>query len=659
MNSKMREGARNALTTGVVPPTMTEVDEAIFGVPGGSLGQLDEGRVVAKATPIMLIWRDPKQPRRAIPSTISMHSDGNPAEVVPMLKQWQLVAEEAAGVKFDVVKLLNGEGEGIDSDKFPSVTLEFLALVRLAQGIKADGLINPITVIESDGKLLIESGERRWLAYHLLHLFLGEQWAKIPAAKGNGNDSVWRQATENTQRRQLNAIGMARQIALLIIAARSQENQYQEYEDVVKAGVSDRRFYAQVADGNVHRIPRGMSERIQAAMDLSMEQLSRYRALLRLTSDEQINDALWVRADVDNWAERAIREITTLPMGKVSEVLQRPQWTISDLMALKEMPVDRPPSTIGGQPQQQPQRPAAQPPTRPIPAEWLGKHVSTNSGITGKVVDVSGDWIQIIKDDNRQKKSYHYQDMYFVAAPKPATSSTAIPGFDHEFRIGDNVRTRTGHEGEVVGLSGRLVTVRTKFSTTPHDHTLLTKIEKPAPVEQAKFVLGDHVTTQYGRTGIVAGMEGMMVLVNWDNSKEQTDMNVLHLELVGDPQINENNIEEDVDPDAPATERQWSEGVSIGGNNEMTSDKADSVEPKRIFKKDGDAFALLNALVSYAISQGDSEAGAHIAKITLMTDVQAISLHDAQALKPMLDDAHDAVIAYVAGCWQQVLDAAQ
>jgi hypothetical protein len=253
---------------------LASVADAIFGASEAP----DVGRVVARPTPILSIWADVKQPRRAIPLSIRMHWDGNPLDVAALLEQWATVAANQAGVTIDLEALLNGEGEGIDTDKFPSVAQDFIALVRLAAGIKADGLINPITVIESDSKLLIESGERRWLAYHLLYMVMGETFTKIPAAKGNGNDSVWRQATENTQRRSLNAIGMARQIALLIMAARTvptpnpsplhgEGNGYKEYDEVIGAGVCDRRFYAQVADGNVHRIPKGMGERIQAAAE--------------------------------------------------------------------------------------------------------------------------------------------------------------------------------------------------------------------------------------------------------------------------------------------------------------------------------------------------------------------------------------------------------
>jgi ParB-like chromosome segregation protein Spo0J/preprotein translocase subunit YajC len=457
---------------------------------GGSVDVPDSGRVVARPTPINTIHADVKQPRRAIPINIRLHWDGNPASVPHLLMDWLRVAEAEAGTSIDVVALLNGEGDGIDSDKFPSVVQEFLALARLAQGIKADGLINPITVIESDGKLLIESGERRWLAFHLLHMHLGEQWAKIPAAKGNTNDSVWRQASENTQRRQLNAIGMARQIALLIMAARgtppmASGTQYLEYEDVVKNGVSDRRFYAQVADGTVHRIPRGMGERIQAAMGLGMEQISQYRALLRLTDDELVNDALWTKADVENWPERALRDIATLTMVKVSQVISRANWTIDDLKALKEAPVSNP-YPVTAERFQQPQQP-------PATTEWMNKTILTKAGFYGVVKAVNGSLITAEMEPDGKRAQFNVRDVTLVAADRdrrppmtmtpPASTHSGSNGdpFTHKFAIGDTVRTRTGSTGEVVGVSGRLVTVKTINGSMVHDWSGLVKIEKPSP----------------------------------------------------------------------------------------------------------------------------------------------------------------------------------
>lgn len=656
MNSNIRNGARNALNMGTLP-TMQEADEAIFGMPGGSLANLDEGRIVAKSTPIDLIWADVKQPRRAIPISIRMHWDGNPASVPDLLRQWHQVAEESAGAALDVDALLNGEGEGVDSDKFPSVAQEFMALVRLAQGIKADGLINPITVIESDGKLLIESGERRWLAYHLLHTYLGEQWAKIPAAKGNGNDSVWRQATENTQRRQLNAIGMARQISLLIMAARGEES-YHPYEEIVKAGISDRRFYAQIADGVAHPTPRGMGERIQSAMGLGKDQLSQYRALLRLTDDEQINDALWTRADVENWPESVIREFGRLTIVSLRSVIERSTWTIDDLKALKEAPRTA---------FDYPATPAAQTvvPRRPVTSEWMGKTVITKGNQFCRVIGVDGDWITVILPNN-MRKSFHYNELTFasdrpgaapsVPAPQPQRSPS-VPGFEHDFRIGDRVRTRTGSDGEVIGLSGRLVTVRTINGSNVHDHTLLTKI-----AAESKFVLGDNVRTTTGRTGgIVQGFNGDTVLVKFPGGEPFSIRETMLMLEDYTPEVDESDIEEDVDPDAPQKPREWREGwtdVEPHDGPVIGSDKADSVQSKQIVPSGTDERILLGAVTAFAIAKGEKQSADLIVELSQLTDVQAMSLYDAQALKPKLDDAHDIVMAYFASIWQRMLDAA-
>lgn len=588
---------------------------------GGSPDIPDSGRVVARPTPIGAIWADPKQPRRAIPINIRLHWDGNPASVPELLRDWHLLAEKEAGAAIDVVALLNGEGDGLNSDNFPSIAQEYLALVRLAQGIKADGLINPITIIESDGKLLIESGERRWLAFHLLHMHLGEQWAKIPAAKGNVNDSVWRQASENTQRRQLNPIGMGRQLSLLIMAARgtppmASGTQYLEYEDIVKNGASDRRFYAQVADGNIHRIPRGMGERIQAAMGLSMEQLARYRALLRLTDDELVNDALWTRADVENWSEGALREIATLPIGKVSQVLSRVTWTLDDLKALKEVPISNPYPTVAER-FQQPQRP-------PTTTEWMNKTILTKAGHYGVVRAVNGDLITAEMEPKGNRTQFNARDLAIVAADRdrrppmsmipPASTHAGTNGdpFTHKFAIGDTVRTRTGTVGEVVGVSGRLVTVKTVNGSMVHDWSGLVKIDKPAPLAPSV------------------------------------------------PQIREENIEADADPEAKPHERPWSEGISIGGNNLDASDKVDSEsqpEPKPIFNAPIHREFLM-AAATLALAYNDGMNGGLLIDVSKMTDQQAVALNAEDKLKPMLDSVYDACMAYLSDILQQVMDAA-
>lgn len=382
--SRNRAGEKmSAFDTG--GSSLQEVADEIYGA---SAPGITTARIVASAVDINSIWADRAQPRRAVPASLRLHWNGDPADVPDLLGKWYAVATELAGVELDIVAMLKGEGEGIASDNTHSLFADFVDLVRLAQSINRDGLMNPITVVESDNRWVIESGERRWLAYHLLAMYLGEAWGKIPAQKSDGRDYVWRQAAENTARRTLNAISMARQLALLIMAARDGSH-YFAFDEVVGAGDCDRRFYAQVADGNTHRIPRGMGERIQAAMGLSMEQLARYRSLLRLTDDEEVNDVLWVRADIENWAEGALREIATLPMGKVREVIQQEDWTLEKLKMLKDtLPIGKVSSAEAA---------------APAPALGVyegavyrvGDKVKSMAGMIGEVRGINGRLIQV------------------------------------------------------------------------------------------------------------------------------------------------------------------------------------------------------------------------------------------------------------------------
>lgn len=292
-------------------------------------------KVVAKATPLASIWADVRQPRRAIPASIRLHWDGSPDAVEPLLMQWDAVVRNY--IDLDTRGIIRGNGDGIDLEGMPTIVESYVALLRLASDIKHVGLTNPITVVKQGQRHLIESGERRYLAHHLLVIWdVREKWDKIPAIISDGKDFVWRQASENTARRSLNPIGMARQLALLIMDAREGMDgvKYDAYEDLVLPGSCDRRYYAQVANGTIHRIPKGLGERIQGAMGLSEKRLADYRNLLKLTDDNAVNDQLWVRADVEDWAEGIMREIGTLPIGKVSEVLARDEWSLDDLRTL-------------------------------------------------------------------------------------------------------------------------------------------------------------------------------------------------------------------------------------------------------------------------------------------------------------------------------------
>lgn len=411
-------------------------DQAMFK-PANAASDLPDPRIVAHLTALDTIWADARQPRRAVPASIRMHWNGSPEDVGDLLGQWHLVACKRAGVDLSIGDVLMGRGEGIDApEDAPVIFREYVALLRLAQSIYADGLINPISVIEQRGRFLIESGERRWLAYHLLHLngVTGE-WGKIPAVRSDGRDFVWRQAQENTARRQLNAIGMARQLALLIMETRAHLDgvRYDEFEDTVLNGVCDRRFYAQVANGNIHRIPKGMGERIQGAMGLSMAQLSQYRRLLKLTEDEQVNDALWVRADVEDWPELALRQVAdTLTIVKVRDMVLGTEWTLEDLRRL---------ATVAPAPR----------PTVPGPSFLPHDRVMTRGGFFGTVIGQSGDLVTVRTDNDQRARPHHAETLELIdrkqsPAPPPVDEDANV----WKYEVGEAVQIqKTDEIGEV------------------------------------------------------------------------------------------------------------------------------------------------------------------------------------------------------------------
>jgi hypothetical protein len=76
-----------------------------------------------------------------------------------------------------------------------------------------------------------------------------------------------------------------------------------DYQEMIPEGGCDRAFYAQVADGNIYRVPKGFGERILQASGLkSRAQLQQYRALL------DVPDEVWMQADEEDWPEGRIRE---------------------------------------------------------------------------------------------------------------------------------------------------------------------------------------------------------------------------------------------------------------------------------------------------------------------------------------------------------------
>jgi hypothetical protein len=297
-------------------------DSAVMAQSADALiyGDADAARVLARAgknlraTPVDIrkIRPDSLQPRRAVPSELRAYWRNDPKRTELLFERWlDGIAEERGGSQLIYKDILEGKETTrgkqaeADADSIPEehgpLALAFLKIVELAASIKRDGLTNPITVAESANGFVIETGERRWLAYHLLKVLYGDTpWGEIPARQVK-EVSVWRQASENNARDDLNAISKARQLSLLLMAIYGWDK-FQTIENFKH----EREFYAQVSDGNVWRIPKGFGEQLLNAMDLSSaSHLRRYRAILR------VDNKVWDDADDNDWSERFIRDKET------------------------------------------------------------------------------------------------------------------------------------------------------------------------------------------------------------------------------------------------------------------------------------------------------------------------------------------------------------
>ena len=278
------------------------------------------------------------QPRYSIPHDIADIFALVPKNVVDIFERWIIEVQLEKGQKdYDIVNFLLGtatdrgeRAESQDGEQAPSTQiasskeLALMKLIDLAASIRRDGLSNPISLVQHDSHYELETGERRWLAYHILYWKFGDgdkrpdgtvvNWSRIPARIVTQVD-VWRQASENNARDNLNAIGRARQLSLLLMDMHGWHN-----FNKLDACPSEQAFYAQVADGSSWRIPRGQGERLLNAMGLSdASQLRQYRALLRLPAE------LWRKGDDEDLSEGELRKMraaldtvtrVTVPKGK-------------------------------------------------------------------------------------------------------------------------------------------------------------------------------------------------------------------------------------------------------------------------------------------------------------------------------------------------------
>ncbi len=279
------------------PTSPQSVDADTYGDPQRERKGLRSSRQVAKPIDIVSIYPDPAQPRRALPTDVRAAWDGDPAHLAAAFDFWLTAIESETGRRYDLTALIVGSGPrplaDNEADDLTALEAGLIRLVDLAASIFRDGLLNPITVGAHDDLYVIETGERRWLAFHLLLAALGdERWSKIPATEVTPN--VWRQASENSARDNLNAVARARQYAILMMDLLAETTPFKLYHETE----SDRAFYAQVLG---LRVPTGQNERLLSALGVtSRSALSRYRDILGLSDDD------WLRADDQNLSEREL-----------------------------------------------------------------------------------------------------------------------------------------------------------------------------------------------------------------------------------------------------------------------------------------------------------------------------------------------------------------
>jgi hypothetical protein len=283
--------------------SLSEIDDAIFG-------KTLAGKYL-KAAPVDIfkIYPDTSQPRRAIPVAVRGAWQINPNEMVEFLNHW-------AGYTGVNIPLYLSNDPDFDRPEYTDpVTLALVDLIDLAISIKVDGLSNPITVIRNEDTYRIETGERRWMAYHLLNQYdVNGDWNTIPA-RDIGEFNVWRQASENGARANLNAISKARQLALLLMDLHGSHN-----FRPIQTFQHEKDFYAQAAN---KRTPRGKREMLVTVMGLKHGKQVQYHLKL-LTLPKPV----WEAADDLNWPEGRLRSLTPLPEDEA--IAQACVWARKD-----------------------------------------------------------------------------------------------------------------------------------------------------------------------------------------------------------------------------------------------------------------------------------------------------------------------------------------
>jgi hypothetical protein len=303
----------------------SKVDALLASVTEDMLGEglsqtLVDNSVRVERILLEMLRPDPVQARRVLPEALHMKFHNNrltPTQALRELVQIAQVSARQQGRPFaNVLELLaDPEIEAEQAEKLSPEEDSLRELVNLAVTIRDDGLVNPLTVVDvSQGVTRlyrIETGERRYWAHWLLRDFVegyeGDGMVDCIIVPAEAS-SVFRQAKENTARKGLGAVAMARQAALLLLTVHG-------YEIPNHAVNND--FYRQALDLDL-RGKREYTETILSAMGgVTKQRLNQFKKLLMLT------DEAWELADRYNLDEAVLRFVVELPVEGHLEMIQQ------------------------------------------------------------------------------------------------------------------------------------------------------------------------------------------------------------------------------------------------------------------------------------------------------------------------------------------------
>lgn len=270
------------------------------------------------------IWADPTQPRRVVPALLRQQWNGDPRQTPALFDAWiELVAERRqveAGVMHHYYQTMVLGTNQDAPDAAPGAENVLQGLAFLAASIRMTKLNNPIVVVPHEsGAFIIEQGERRWLAYHLLRYFGVEMDYRIPARQEQYLDR-FRQVSENTAREDLSNIARARQYALLVMQVNADQQLFKPLDQFE----TERDFYAQALD---LRIPHGQISNVLNGCGVrSRGSLAAYRETLMLPPDA------WIEADEAGWSKQQIADV----LKKITAVINSKNNTNSGSKTVKK-----------------------------------------------------------------------------------------------------------------------------------------------------------------------------------------------------------------------------------------------------------------------------------------------------------------------------------